>query len=125
MWKLHELVGQDGILRPIVNRPAAALASAQASRLTIGRRFATCRNGPVAHKSVMKTNPLTVQITPSVSAGTGLRRNRPLADAWGYLAASRDRMKNRFSTVQPPFRRLLLRGEKSRRFRCSSGAALK
>src|SRR5213083_585288 len=87
MWKLHELVGQDGILRPIVNRPAAALASAQAGRLTIGRRFATCRNGPVAHKSVMKTNPLTVQITPSVSAGTGLRRNRPLADAWGYLAA--------------------------------------
>src|SRR2546422_10656261 len=55
--------------------------------------------GPAAHKSVMKTNPLTVQITPSVSAGTGCGRNRPLADAWGYLAAPRDRMRNRFSTV--------------------------
>ena len=52
---------------------------------------------------VMKTNPLTVQITPRVSAGTGCGQNRPLADAWGYLAASRDRMRNRFSTVQPPF----------------------
>src|SRR5437773_228417 len=35
----------------------------------------------------METNPLTVQITPSVSAGTGCGRNRPRADAWGYLAA--------------------------------------
>src|SRR2546427_11142525 len=52
--------------RPIVNRPALADAKAARSRLTIGRRFPTCRNGPAAHKSVMKTNPLTVQITPSV-----------------------------------------------------------
>ena len=29
-----------------------------------------------------------------LSAGTGLRRNRPLADAWGYLAAQGDRMSN-------------------------------
>ena len=29
-----------------------------------------------------------------LSAGTGCG----LADAWGYLAASRDRMRNRFST---------------------------
>src|SRR3989449_5995985 len=52
------------------------------------------------------TKVQTAQITPSVSAGTGLRRKRPLADAWGYLAAPSDRMRNRFSSVQPPFRRL-------------------
>src|SRR5437899_5728858 len=46
----------------------------------------------------MKTNPLTVRITPSGSAGTGCGRNRPRADAWGYLAAPSDRMRNRFST---------------------------
>src|SRR6266487_4146079 len=33
---------QIGNLRPIVNRPAAALASAQAGRLPIGRRFPIC-----------------------------------------------------------------------------------
>src|SRR5947207_6771401 len=43
-----------------------------------------------------------------LSAGTGCGRNRPLADAWGYLAASRDWMRNMFSTVQPPFRQLRL-----------------
>src|SRR5207249_9398982 len=26
------------------------------------------------------------------------------SDAWGYLAAPSDRMRNRFSTVQPPFK---------------------
>ena len=39
MWKRQELVGQVGNLRPIGNRPAAALASAQAGRSPIGRGF--------------------------------------------------------------------------------------
>src|SRR6266571_1858617 len=89
-----QLVGQVGNLRPIGNRHTGDDARAARSRLTIGRRFPTCRDRSAAHKSVMKTNPLMVQITPSVSAGTGLRRNRPLADAWGYLAAPGDRMSN-------------------------------
>src|SRR6059036_3289808 len=33
-----------------------------------------------------------------LNAGTRLRRNRPLADAWGYLTS--DRMRNKFSTVR-------------------------
>src|SRR6266571_4173097 len=41
-WKLHELVGQVGNLRPIVNRLSGALAASQAGRLAIGRRFPTC-----------------------------------------------------------------------------------
>jgi hypothetical protein len=40
MWKLHELVGQAGSLRPIVNRLLGALDSSQAGRLTIGLQVA-------------------------------------------------------------------------------------
>src|SRR5207247_9849085 len=40
---------------------------------------------------------------PTRQRGDGCGRNRPLADAWGYLATPSDRMRNRFSTVQPPF----------------------
>src|SRR5690349_13035093 len=37
-----ELVGQDGILRPIGKRPLEAFASSQAGRLAIGRRIPSC-----------------------------------------------------------------------------------
>src|ERR1700736_6224866 len=40
-------VGQDGILRPIGNRPLGAFAASQAGRLTIGRRISSCPT--VAH----------------------------------------------------------------------------
>ena len=36
------LVGQDGILRPIVNRPVWNEAKAREGRLTIGRRIPSC-----------------------------------------------------------------------------------
>src|SRR6185295_12571408 len=38
-------VGQDGILRPIGNRPLGALPSSQAGRFPIGRRIPSCPTG--------------------------------------------------------------------------------
>ena len=88
----HTLVGR----RPIATgwKPAADCQSAcrsfgiSPSRPINNRpRVYNLSQWACGHKSVMKTNPLTVQITPSVSAGMACGRNRPLADAWGYLAA--------------------------------------
>ena len=41
-WNLAELMGQDGILQPIGNRPLTMECNLQEGRLAIGRRIPSC-----------------------------------------------------------------------------------